>query len=320
MKDDAVAPVVAAMLVLAVIVTFFSVWNAVYLPSLKQQSEMTQLREVEGAFTRFSSDLTNAAALKRDLTMSAPFPLGGGGIILNPLLSAGTIRVNEEPKELYNLTITDGGIDHRVHGRMVNFSYQPVNDFWVDQGYVWHYGYVNVTKGTSPLGADGAALSTPLSYANMDDVKKSGTIRKFAASLIETESRPWNNSTANCSHITVSSVTFHPEPGASYVSSNGIGTFALSSSVNETAYGVFETTSPGAVVVNVNRVAPEFFPLALYVQCNQSFADLASKYPGNIRHSFLSTPEYKMSMIEPVAGSLPFDVTYQQIAINVSVR
>lgn len=318
MKDDAVAPVVAAMLILAVIVTFFSVWNAIYLPSLKQQSEMTQDRDIQGAFSRFSADITNAASLKQDLAFSEPLPLGGGGVMFNPLTSAGTIRVNEEPKQLYTVTITDAGVDHEMAGRLVNFSYQPVNDFWIDQGYVWHYGYVNVTRGISPQGADGAALSTPLSYPAMVDVKKSGTIRKFAESLIMIEARPWYNSSANCSHITVSSVTFHPEPGASYASSNGVGTFALTTTVNETGYGVPEKTSPDALVIRVSRSIPGPFPLNLYAKCNQSFADLAAMYPHNVVHTFQTTALYNETAIAPVAGSLPFDITHRQVAINVS--
>jgi len=308
------------MLVLAVIVTVFSAWNAVLLPSLKQQSEMTQDREVIGAFSRFSSDISTAASLKRDLTFSEPLPLGGGGTVFSPLTSAGTIRVNGEPYQLYNVTITDGGLNYIAEGRLVNFSYRPVGDFWLDQGYVWRYGYVNVTKGSSPHSADGAALSTPLEYPTMENVTKSATIRKFAASLTDIESRSWYNSSTNCSHITLTSVTFQSEPGATYTSSNGIGTFALTSTVNETGYGIPETASPDAVTVYVNRVAHESFPLSLYVQCNRSFSELAAKYPGNIVHTFVSTPEYKMTRIAPVPGSLPFSVTYRNVAVNVSVQ
>jgi hypothetical protein len=318
-KDDAVAPVVAAMLVLAVIVTVFSVWNAVLLPSLKQQSEMVQDRGVQDAITRFSADLGTAVSLRREMALSEPLPLGGGGVVFSPLMSAGTIRVNAEPHQIYNITVTDGGtMLAPVDGQLVNFSYRPVGDFWLDQGYVWHYGYVNVTRGSSPTGADGAALSTPLQYATMENVSASPAIRKFAASLTGTESRSWFNSSANASQITFSSVTFRPEPGAAYVSGNGIGTFALTATVNETTYGVPETSSPNEITVYVNRVAPESFPLALYVQCNKSFADLADKYPGNVVHTFASGPEYKMTRITPVPGSLPFIVTHRHIAINVS--
>ncbi|NLD57084.1 MAG: hypothetical protein GX651_02990, partial [Methanomicrobiales archaeon] len=207
-----------------------------------------------------------------------------------------------------------------IDGRLVNFSYRPVGDFWLDQGYAWHYGYVNVTRGSSPSGADGALLSTPHQYATMENVSASPTLRKFATSLTGTESRPWFNSSTNASQITLSSVTFRPEPGAGYVSGNGIGTFALDAKVTETTYGVPELSSPNSITVYVNRVDPQSFPLAVYVQCNRSFADLAEKYPGNVRHSFESTPDYKMTWIEPVPGSLPFVLTHRQVAVNVSAR
>lgn len=318
MKDDAVAPVVAAMLVLAVIVTFFSVWNAVLLPSLKQQSEMTQLRDVEEAFSWFSSDIMTVTTLKRDMSLSEPLMLGAGSIIFSPVSSAGTIRVNNEPKQLYTIRITDGGTDHEVAGRLVNFSYKPVNDFWIDQGYVWHYGYVNVTQGSSPQGADGAALSTPLLYPSMDEVHNSTVISRFAQSLIDIEASPWYNSSRNCSHITVSSVTFQSEPGASYMSSNGIGTFALAAAVNETGYGVPKTTSPNALVIRVSRSVPEPFSLGLYIQCDKKFSEVAARYPGNIIHTNQTTALYNETAILPVPGSLPLDITHRHVAVNVS--
>ena len=316
--DDAVAPVVAAMLVLAVIVTFFSVWNAVYLPSLKEQSEMAQDRDAVSAISRFSADISTAAALKREMTTSQPFPMGGGGTIFSPLSSAGTLRVNEEPRLLYTVGITDSGIDYETQGRLVNFSYRPVNDFWIDQGYTWHYGYLNVTQGSSLHGADGADLSTPLSYPSMKDAYNSTASAGFARSLVEIEAIPWYNSSANCSHITVSSVSFSREPDASFISSNGIGTLSLAAAVNETEYGIPEITSPNALVIRVSRSVPEPFPLALYEHINETFAGLAVQYPGNLVHTSFTTAAYNETSILPVPGSLPLTITHRQILVNVS--
>jgi len=322
MKDDAVAPVVAAMLVLAVVVTIFSVWNAIYLPSLKQQSEMMQDREVQEAFNRFASDISNAASLKRDLSLRQTLPLGGGGVMFSPLSSAGTIQAGGEPHQLYNITVRVDNtnlppIDHRL----VNFSYRPSGDFWLDQGYTWHYGYVNVTKGSSPTGADRAALSAMLDYATMNQLNRSPFIRKFAGVLVTADdSRPWYNSSKNATHITISSVTYRTDPGATYVSGNGIGTFTLTAVTNETEYGVTDISSPDAFNVFVNRVSPEVFPLSLYIACNQSFAELARKYPGNVMHGFESAEDYKRTNISSIPGSLPFTITHRQIAVNVSVQ
>jgi hypothetical protein len=57
----------------------------------------------------------------------------------------------------------------------------------------------------------------------------------------------------------------------------------------------------------------------MYDRCNESFAHLAATYPGNIVHTFQTTALYNETAIVPVAGSLPFDITYRQIAVNVSV-
>lgn len=327
MTDDAVAPVVAAMLVLAVIVTAFSAWNAILLPSLKQQSEMVQDREIQLSFSRFASDLTTAASLQRDLTLYQPLPLGGGGVIFSPITSSGTLQVNAEPVQLYSIWINEGGIPERVaDGRMVEIAYRPVSDFWLDQGYTWQFGYVNVTRGTAQKGAGGAVVSTPLSFATMDEVIKSGSIQDFADSLVVIEAEPWYNSTGNLSHITVSSVTFYPEPGSSYVSSNGIGTFALAANATSVKYGDAELSGPDSLVIRVNRSDNKPFSLGLYETINQSFAKINDTYHYNAAHSFsgsLTQPTvpafYNETVLAPVPGMLPFTVTHQHIAINVSV-
>ena len=72
------APVVAAMLILAIGVTFFAAWNAYYVPSMKAQSEITHLKDAETGFLRFSSDIETAASLKRNMQLSEPIPLEGG--------------------------------------------------------------------------------------------------------------------------------------------------------------------------------------------------------------------------------------------------
>jgi len=319
MNDNAVAPVIAAMLVLAVLVTVFSVWNAVTLPSMKAESEISHLHEVEHAFMRFSADISNVVSMKQEVSFSEAVPLGGGGVIFNSLTSSGTLRVDAEPLLLFDLIIVNDSVEYPQESRLVKFSYRPVGNYWQDQGYVWHYGYVNVTKGFSQGSVDNAGMATPLSFASMNDVNRAVPLKKFAGSFIDLTARPWFNSSANCSHITVSSVTFHPEPGASYVSSNGIGTFALAATVNETGFGVPEKTSPDALVIRVNRSVPDPFPLGLYTKCNQSFANLAATYPHNIVHTFRTTAAYNETAIAPVAGGLPFDITWRHIAVNVSV-
>ena len=66
MRDDALAPVIAVMLILAAIVTFLSIWNAVYVPAMKQSGEVGHLQNVESAFQHFSADIDYAVSSHQD--------------------------------------------------------------------------------------------------------------------------------------------------------------------------------------------------------------------------------------------------------------
>ena len=85
--------------------------------------------------------------------------------MVNLLKSSGTLSVQDENIPIYTLNLTDGtGTPVAlVNGTMVNFSYEPTNNFWQDQGYRWQDGYINVTKY--------GILSTPLGYYTMTDVE-----------------------------------------------------------------------------------------------------------------------------------------------------
>lgn len=172
MNDNALAPVIAVMLILAIGVTVFSVYTSTYLPGLKQQAEVEHLQQVESGFMKFSSDIDNAiAAGKAKITYSEQIPLGGGDIMLNSLKSSGTIRIRNE--SLGSITITN--FNTTIPLNLVNFSYQPYGNFWIDQGYTWQEGYVNVTKGNR---------ATPLQYNSIDDPNLKNTLSQFAGNLI----------------------------------------------------------------------------------------------------------------------------------------
>jgi hypothetical protein len=177
LDNDALAPVIAVMLILAIGVTVFAVYTSTYLPGLKQQDEVDHLQQVETGFTKFSSDIDNTIASgKPNITYSEQIPLGGGDIIVNSLKSSGTIRIqNEYPGTItINGVVASGPIDPiEIDLSLVNYSYIPDGNFWVDQGYVWDRGYVNVTKGTR---------KTPLQYTSDGELKDAGD--KFAGGLV----------------------------------------------------------------------------------------------------------------------------------------
>jgi len=165
MDNEGIAPVIAVMFILAIGVTFFSVYTTTYLPSLKQQAEIEHLENVETGIVRFSSDIDNAILAGtqsgRGGRMSEQVRLGGGAILLNSLESSGIIRIQPTDSIVVTIITNDSQV-HRYDLSLANFSYRPSNNFWIDQGYTWQYGYVNVTKGIR---------SAPLQYDTVSEIK-----------------------------------------------------------------------------------------------------------------------------------------------------
>ncbi len=200
MNDDAIAPVIAVMLLLAIGVTFFSVYTTTYLPALKEQAEVAHLSGVEAGFLKFSSDIDNAAYMRTGGTLSEQIPLGGGDIVINSLKSSGMVQI-QSGNVPYLIIRNASGQEYQMY--MVNFSYSPSGNFWVDQGYTWQYGYVNVTKGTR---------STPLQYCTIEEASDE------AVKFIDTQS--------DGTTITFNTVSF-TEGGKNFSSGNGIAKISL---------------------------------------------------------------------------------------------
>jgi len=222
MNDDAIAPIIAVMLILAVAVTIFSVYNAEYLPGLKQQAEVEHLQKVEESMVQFGSALEDAIALKRTMFMSEPVVLGGGDILLNSAKSSGTIRVQRED-EPYTTIFID---NQQIPLYFVNFSYCPIDNFWVDQGYSWQYGYINVTRGSRGSVYD----SVPLKYSTMGKVIEEFQKSSLPRSLVDIK-QP-NGKNENLTILAVNMI-----PGTKNISSgNGIASFTLNASKNSQTF------------------------------------------------------------------------------------
>jgi hypothetical protein len=252
-SEDAVSPVVATMLILAIVVTFFTAWNTLYVPSMKAQSEITHIKEVESGFLRFSSDIETAASLKKNMRMSEPIPLGGGEFTFDTVKSGGLLRVQNETEGYLRLTITKitPADTARTILRLSRFTYQPVNNFWQDQGYTWSYGNVNITKGT---------LSTPLQYTNMDEVSYGVT-----GSLFDLDSAQSLANPAACTVINVYTVNISPAAGHTLANGNGNGMLVLESTIMNQQFA-----NATSMTVRINPDIPEGFRDAIWDSVNQS--------------------------------------------------
>jgi hypothetical protein len=249
-SEDAVSPVVAAMLLLAIMVTFFTAWNAFYIPSMKAQSEITHIKDVESGFLRYSSDIETAASLKKNIILSEPVPLGGGEFTFDTVKSGGLLRVQNESEGYLHLTITSPVLTENSRYRLSNFTYQPVNNFWQDQGYSWSYGNVNITKDT---------LSTPLLYTSMDNVSYGLT-----GSLFDLDSAPSPANPAVCTVMDVYTVNITPAAGHTLASGNGNGMLMLESSVMSQQFA-----NATSMTIRINPDTPKGFRNALWESVNE---------------------------------------------------
>ena len=270
MKEDAVAPVVAVMLILAIAVTFFAAWNAYYVPSMKAQSEITHIKEVETGFLRFSSDIETAVSLKKSMKLSEPIPLGGGDFTFDPVKSGGELKIwNASPAGYIRLNWTgetDPAMQDCFFG-LVRFSYKPVNNFWQDQGYGWAYGNVYVINTERNL-------STPLKFYNMTDVTYG-----LAGSLVDLESVPSYSSPGNCSVITIHAINITPDSRHFRISGNGNGMLVLESDV--TTVRVINATSMN---VSITTPLPGQFHTSLWDSVNTSVEDSLARC-GNVQRT-----------------------------------
>jgi len=328
MKDDAVAPVIAVMLILAAVALVFAVFNGVYIPSLKQAAEIEHLQCVESSFQHFSSDIERAVVDRRDGTaLSEPVPLGGGDIFINPLRSAGSLLVMNESDPVYFLTLETETGTVRVNGTMVTISYDPVGNFWQDQGYRWQYGYLNVTKyGTK---------QSPLSYSRMTDVNNEfntsgSSLAGFAGSFVRVEGSrnvtqlpvydtngnitSYSPRDGNCSAITITAVNISASPDHPFTSGNGFGRLELRTRVVSRDY--FDVTR----ITMVSARKP--FGNATLKAWNESFSVLnATMCRSNIGHTEEEPADGFGNNTYLVSQQVsPVNVTLKIVSIEIGVK
>lgn len=139
-KDDAVSPVIALMLILAILATCLAVYTTTYVPGLKQQDEITHSGDVKLTFERFASDIDNLVAQGKPAVYTEVLELGGGDVPLSPTKSSGTIEIEETIIGTYTI----GGVTKNLTG--ITVSYLPSFTAWEKQGYVYRNGTVWIVK------------------------------------------------------------------------------------------------------------------------------------------------------------------------------
>ena len=139
-KDDAVSPVIALMLILAILATCMAVYTTTYVPGLKQQDEITHSGEVKLAFERFASDIDNVIAQGKPAVYTEVLELGGGDVPLSPTKSSGTVEINTTVIGNYTIGSETKNLN------VIEISYLPSFTAWEKQGYLYKNGVVWITK------------------------------------------------------------------------------------------------------------------------------------------------------------------------------
>lgn len=161
-KDDAVSPVIALMLILAILATCLAVYTTTYVPGLKQQDEITHSGDVKLTFERFASDIDNLVAQGKPAVYTEVLELGGGDVPLSPTKSSGTIEIEETIIGTYTI----GGVTKNLTG--ITVSYLPSFTAWEKQGYVYRNGTVWIVK-------DEKKTPAQLTLYTVEDGKESET-------------------------------------------------------------------------------------------------------------------------------------------------
>lgn len=306
-SEDALSSVVAIMLLLAIVVTFISIYSAVYVPSLKEQAEIEHIGEVEHAFLKFGSDIEKAASMKDEISLSETVPLGGGDVLFNPMKSSGSLMVRQENDPLVSVTLGKSGISQVLKTQLINYSYHPSFSFWEKQGYVWRYGYINVTK---------SDVETPLSYCEMKDVINAANYSGFASTLVSFDAeRNVTSGNNNCSAVRINLVNFIAGEH-NYVSGNGMGKLMLR--VNDS---VTYRSLPEDLAIRVNKdLALSEFSTRINQKTRRELEEMSNAY-GNINEFHVAeTNDFDTINVGIDQSVTPVEVYVRIVGIEVSVQ
>lgn len=213
MKDEAVSPVVAFMLLLMIAVSFISLLNAYYIPSLKQQAEIEHLGQVQRSFQIISSDIDRLLSFRQDGIIKERVDLGGGDVMFSPLRSSGTLQIADDGW-ISRLTVTNNsGYISVFNCTQVSLSYHPLGNFWINQGYEWGSGLVNVTKGNRAAWAD---------YTSGINANRAQNSFLSVLSTPVSDESPSLSHPDNLADIRITMQNMSYLPNSSFISSNGV--------------------------------------------------------------------------------------------------
>ncbi|WP_440954179.1 DUF7289 family protein [Methanosarcina sp. Mfa9] len=154
-SESASSTVVGAVLLLAIIVTVFSVVRLGYIPEWKNDAEYSHMNDVWEDMTELKSKIdlmtivlaSEPDSSNTEVTMSVPFHMGGGDLpLVGSIKSSGTLSVNKDDCTM--TVITENGSDSDTHEiRCGTVSYSSQNRYYVDQNFIYEGGALILSQG-----------------------------------------------------------------------------------------------------------------------------------------------------------------------------
>jgi len=153
-SESASSTVVGAVLLLAIIVSVFSVVRLGYVPEWKNDAEYSHMNDVweDMADLKSKADLmTIVLASDPDssnpVTMSVPFHMGGGDLpLIGTIKSSGTLSINKNECTMEITTVSENESDtEEITCGAVSYTSQ--NRYYVDQNFIYEGGALILSQG-----------------------------------------------------------------------------------------------------------------------------------------------------------------------------
>lgn len=153
-SESASSTVIGAVLLLAIIVSVFSVVRIGYIPEWKNDAEYSHMNDVweDMADLKSKIDLMTIAlasdpdSQNTEITMSVPFHMGGGDVpLIGTIKSSGTLSVNKDECEININTDSDGDWSNIITCGAVSYTSQ--NRYYVDQDFTYEGGALILSQG-----------------------------------------------------------------------------------------------------------------------------------------------------------------------------
>lgn len=154
-SESATSTVVGAVLLLAIIVSVFSVVRIGYIPEWKNDAEYSHMNDVWGDMADLKSKIDLMTIVmasdpnsSNTVTMNVPFHMGGGDVpLIGTIKSSGTLSVvNKEECKMKVTAVSETGnwSNTTQYGTV---SYNSQNRYYVDQDFTYEGGALILSQG-----------------------------------------------------------------------------------------------------------------------------------------------------------------------------